>query len=211
MLTISGAHGGSSLLNICHFSSFAIMQVNSSSLIFSSSRTLLLTKYSVNSPLPFSLQSSISSFTNTSLVLRSLLTSFLLKSDRNVTEESLDKATDTGEDNLVAVDNSVPAHEVHVGHWLAVPHQLRSSSPFCPAAPRGGDPRCYLVQWICGDIKIITDGGNASGTCYMPIIITCNKILLFLVSSLSIRIKIYDCLTGQLDGSCPNSASAHDS
>ena len=65
--------------------------------------------------------------------------------DRNVTEESLDEATDTGEDNLVAVDNSVPAHEVHVGHWLAVPHQLRSSSPFCPAAPRGGDPRCYLV------------------------------------------------------------------
>ena len=44
---------------------------------------------------------------------------------RNVTEESLDEATDTGEDNLVAVDNSVPAHEVHVGHWLAVPHQLR--------------------------------------------------------------------------------------
>ena len=44
--------------------------------------------------------------------------------DRNVTEESLDKVTDAGEDNLVAVDNSVPAHEVHVGHWLAVPHQL---------------------------------------------------------------------------------------
>ena len=61
--------------------------------------------------------------------------------DRNVTEESLDEATDTGEDNLVAVDNSVSAHEVHNGHWLAVPHQLRSSSPFCP----GGDPRCYLV------------------------------------------------------------------
>ena len=53
--------------------SFAILQVNSSSLISSSSRTLLATKYSVNSPLPFSLQSSVSSFTNTPLVLRMLL------------------------------------------------------------------------------------------------------------------------------------------
>ena len=42
--------------------------------------------------------------------------------DRNVTEESLDEATDTGEDNLVGVDNPVPAHQAHVGHRLAVLH-----------------------------------------------------------------------------------------
>ena len=42
--------------------------------------------------------------------------------DRNVTEESLDEAADTGEDNLVGVDNPVPAHQAHVGHRLAVMH-----------------------------------------------------------------------------------------
>ena len=68
--------------------------------------------------------------------------------------------------NLVAIDNSIPAHEVHVGHWLAVPHQLRSLLP--------------SVQQRLVSVIIIYNN------------------------------KRYNCLTGQLVGSCANPASAHD-